>query len=270
DCECSIKGEYDCSIAGSGTNYNNQYRCVNCLWSGGWCGDNVIQTTYEECDHNDKGGFKFETSKNECSSDLDGDGYADYLHGSLDCLDNNSGSKCKFKVTACSDNLYDDGVNTPHTKQQCISAGGVVVSDSATNQGDEVTDRFGNIIDPNKVGNSNKNYFCKFGGSWSGDPALASDACQSKGIDWERYENWSTTISNDCIKTCSLCCGDGCYHARCDTLFHSSFENHVETCTGKSESYKCVGVGGCSACSNCGSYYISCTAYATVKKIGCY
>ncbi|MBU1778415.1 hypothetical protein KJ992_02020, partial [Patescibacteria group bacterium] len=24
DCECSIKGEYDCSIAGSGTNYNNQ------------------------------------------------------------------------------------------------------------------------------------------------------------------------------------------------------------------------------------------------------
>lgn len=298
DCECSIKGEYDCSIAGSGTNYNNQYRCVNCLWSGGWCGDNVIQTTYEECDHNDKGGFKFETSKNECSSDLDGDGYADYLHGSLDCLDNNSGSKCKFKVTACSDNLYDDGVNTPHTKQQCISAGGVVVNQD----GHEVTDINGNITSA-EVGNNYKDYFCKFG--TTSNPVSSCSGITGGGGGWIQHpDNWNTTASGCCYdsncvdprnyscNTSDECGGDEMNNDECDPLSCSGnyttcitwrtdagggdHDCHVQVITTFHNTFQKTSQESGTASIKCGKNYstseetISCTADATVTEIGCY
>ncbi len=32
-----------CESAGNGTNVNNQYNCVSCKWSGGWCGDSTVQ-----------------------------------------------------------------------------------------------------------------------------------------------------------------------------------------------------------------------------------
>jgi len=48
-------GEQCDGVGGSGANVNNQYACTNCNWSGGYCGDGIIQSVYgESCDDNNQ------------------------------------------------------------------------------------------------------------------------------------------------------------------------------------------------------------------------
>jgi hypothetical protein len=64
DCECDRDSDgnevYACDsrIPLFGTTRENSYLCDNCMWDGGWCGDNYIDTSphqgrVEECDWND-------------------------------------------------------------------------------------------------------------------------------------------------------------------------------------------------------------------------
>lgn len=74
DCECPYDAAgdevYSCDsqLTIFGTDIDNQYTCNSCMWTGGWCGDNYVDTDpraintsplnndhIEECDHNDGG-----------------------------------------------------------------------------------------------------------------------------------------------------------------------------------------------------------------------
>ncbi|MBU0721932.1 hypothetical protein KKA93_00530 [Patescibacteria group bacterium] len=169
-----------------GTHKNNQYQCVNCKWTNGWCGDGVIQSSInsEHCDWNDEntslpnlkeqtcwsdhsklGDLITENSSHYAQQDFAHDGYIDYLYGNLSCYNNSDSSKrCKFNATACSDKL----VNNHHTRKQCTDAGGVVVNNLAH----QVTATTTGAIISAEVGDKYKDYFCKFSGSWSGAPIV--------------------------------------------------------------------------------------------------
>ncbi|MFH1745121.1 MAG: VWA domain-containing protein [bacterium] len=52
--KCDIFGTKDGK--GGGTSEYDQYKCRNCLWEGGWCGDSSIQTNYgEQCESDGDG-----------------------------------------------------------------------------------------------------------------------------------------------------------------------------------------------------------------------
>lgn len=223
-----------------GTSKNSQYACSTCGWTGGWCGDNIVESGdfSETCDwnENDTTSPNLGTAAN-CMSSHDnfahtdaGIEYKDYLYGengtdNIGCYNNSGtnsdstrgdgtlGTRCRLDGSNCSDDLYNGG----HSRADCIAAGGVVVSDSVTNVGAEVTDTSGNI-DASKAGYLNKEYFCKFTGSWNKLINL-KDKCIEKGFT-DVYNNWFTSAlpitkcessPNSCgFMGGSLCGGFGC------------------------------------------------------------
>lgn len=244
DCECAPAGNVEvrnCDSESSipGTSVDNSYRCINCMWQGGWCGDNYVDTTNpypaEECDWNES---RLSSPRgSEPNNDLGGSPAAVditcenlsfykgaayprtmFTDGNLGCFSHDGGynvgvdnnDRCtydtdygvgsylvadpaqdsvsfgtKYNGFGCTRDLNDaDPSDTynPKTSEDCILAGGVVVSETidqaavppAIRGGAMVIDSSRNTV----LGNSNfGNTFCKFTININNDTL----ACQAIG-----------------------------------------------------------------------------------------
>lgn len=175
----------------------------------------------------------------------------------------------------CTTNLFDDNLsintNLIHTAQNCVDAGGVVVSDSVEQTGAGAGNMGAVVIDSSRntiVGNSNfGNTFCKFTGSWSG--ALgASGICATVsggGGGWRAYLTdstpWTRTPSS-CTAHIS-CSGPPCVHSMSNVSpSHNYFSNsNIESASVSNSNCSYDGF-------SCGSEGDSCVT--TVTEIGCY
>ena len=265
-----VNGQEDCEATTSnrGTSRNNQYSCVNCSWSNGWCGDNVIENidvngdnvienidvNYEQCDWNEiapnapnLNNLTCWNHPNNLTEFVHGAGayaYDDYLHGYLGCYDSSSANKCKVKTTSCSDSLVSDNTHH-HNREDCIRANGVVWAENGSENW-QVTEAGGILLDSASAGNEKNgatiNYFCKFQGG-------------SCGGGMTQYSNWSETQDESC--TTRRCCGS---RKTCNTGSHGWGGNvGQESC-----STSACGCGGCDVCEK------SCEINSSIIAIGCY
>ena len=263
ECECGkgiggTLGSTNCDT-GTGKNMTDQYKCVNCNWVGGWCGDNVIQSENgEHCDHNDyNAGASDNLYGSQCwhnnniatNIEFQHDDYNEYLSGDLGCYDSSSEKKCKFDISGCSDKLF----NETHTRKDCADKGGVVwaLKNADDTKGYEVTEQSGKIrADAKEQIGNNKIYFCRLSGA-------------NCGAGWTQYYNWSTTSATSCYgSNTNNGCGGDCNGQDCTTRFHNTFQNlNQETC-----SYANGDKGTWCSCDKW--TYITCTA--SILVIGCY
>jgi hypothetical protein len=249
---CSAKDANNWNINPYGTSNTNQYRCLNCLWTDGWCGDAVVQKDLynEHCDWNEGNSSSPNLNSSTCwdnkypalnqefkHTKAPGDGgsaYNDFLSGSLGCYNSSGSNKCAFDVSGCSDML----VNAQHSREDCREEGGIVVN----SHGEEVTDSFGIIKDSSKAGNINGNdpFFCRFGVSNSTcesayntcksgcDSTLnnATSTCRTTynscktGAD-TNYETCYNNCEKDINECMKLCNNDSACISSCETIFDS-------------------------------------------------
>lgn len=281
-----------------GSYENNQYHCVSCTWVGGYCGDGAIQTTdnSEHCDWNDADILNPNLKQQTCWSEhaflgdlqnqfnpplnpphyaqedfihdyVPGDNdltgvYLDYLWGDLACFDNSyPADRCRFKDLGCSDDLFDDGVNTVHTRKDCIDD--ILPSVVVNKDGITMTDANGFLINRPLAGNNNKDFFCKF----------VASSCP---VGWQPYIDsgpggtgcqWTVTSPNGCngdnISWCDAPGAGGCDSGtdRCTTGSHSTIKTTCpETCGYCSESVNWWGT--------CEANGRICTA--NIVEVGCY
>ena len=353
DCECPpINGveQYDCDsqLAIKGTSISNEYRCENCMWAKGWCGDNNIDISRgEQCDWNDKAvylgnnpnlgyltvlknvapnNFAVDTKipltcanlpaayKLGGRTDLVGvapDGEYDkkmFTGGRLGCYSHDGGynsyggltandHKCKFDVLPTpfgnfktwntSATVEDFSCNTDlstgaHKVEDCIAAGGVVVSDAVsqhlpapndTVNGAKVIDSATKetIVTDQDFGET----FCRFTNAtgWTGSLGASAICGLITGGNggWQAFTTggapWTKTISDNIHLSCSGslygCTGDH----NGPTDYHNIFQN-------KNIDYTTITYGSCNAQGSWTSGWTcvddSASNFAKVVEIGCY
>jgi hypothetical protein len=281
-----------------GTHKYNQYRCSSCVWTEGWCGDGIVQSTTnsEHCDWNDANAARPNLKEQTCWSDhtqlgdklneipnqapnhyaqydFAHDGYTDYLWGDLQCYNNSDGDdRCKFDASGCSDRL-----NGGSTRKNCVDQGGIVVNKN----GVAVTDTAGIIINRDLVGNNSSNnntpFFCKFGDGNSviiniscGDDNVYDDIdayCASKGM--TRYNYWSAGRGKRCqgedecdTSWCGyICCQDT---SECNSSNYSWQNINIQPNASPACQYDDATVDDCL----CGTYTQD--NFPDITAVGCY
>ncbi|MDO8261461.1 MAG: hypothetical protein Q7T50_08300, partial [Candidatus Magasanikbacteria bacterium] len=202
----------------------------------------------------------------------------DYLIGSVDNDPTPNGISDPVLADGfgCTTNLFDDNLsvntNLVHTSQDCINAGGVVVSDNVEQTGPAAGNNGAVVIDSTRdtiVGDSDFGQtFCKFTGSWVGTlgaGGICATITTGGTSGWRAFSTggtpWTRTPS-----TCTAhisCSGPPCVHSMSQiSTSHNIFANQgIESASVSNSNCSYDGF-------SCGSEGDSCVV--TVTEIGCY
>ncbi len=93
-----------CEAPGTGTSNSDQYDCANCAWAGGWCGDSIIQTSFnEQCDNGANNGIACVPAYNSSCS------YCSAICKNITVLGGTCGDGIKNGPEQCDDGNIQDG-----------------------------------------------------------------------------------------------------------------------------------------------------------------